>query len=120
VSHLHGVAGDFYDGVEAGGRVSGGQDEELVRGLIQERWEACHRIVPEMQVIDEATKELGHDRKIVLLRLERSDVEAGSGNVAGPYSFSGVAGLLGYSGELVAQIRKTAPDSRSDRRALAG
>jgi hypothetical protein len=39
-SHFHVVAGDFHDGVQPGCRVPGGQDEELVGGLIKKRWEA--------------------------------------------------------------------------------
>jgi hypothetical protein len=41
--------------------VSCGQDEELVGGLIEEGGEAGHRLVPKVEVVDEATEQLWHD-----------------------------------------------------------
>ena len=34
--HLHVIAGEVHDGVQPGCRVPGGQNEELVRGLVEE------------------------------------------------------------------------------------
>ena len=104
--------------VSAHSGVPGGQDEELVGGLIEEGGEAGHRVVPEMQVVDEAAEQLGHDHDVVLERLKPRDVEAGRGCVAGPHPESGVAGLLGRGGEFVTQIREQSPVIRRVRHPL--
>jgi len=57
----------------------GGQDEELVGGLIEEGGEAGHRVVPEVQVVDEAAEQLGDDHDVILEHLKSRDVEAGGG-----------------------------------------
>jgi hypothetical protein len=52
---------------------------------------------------------LVHDHDVVLQGVKSVDVEAGSGRVAGPHPESAVAGLLGRSGQLVAQIGEQPP-----------
>jgi len=89
--------------------VPGGQDEELVGRLIEEGREAGHGIIPQMQVVDQTTKQLGNDHDVFLERREPGDVEAASGCVAGPHPESSVAGLPGHRSELVTQIGKQSP-----------
>src|SRR5689334_8692949 len=44
----------------------GGRDEELVGGLVEGGGEAGHRVVPEMPIVDESAKQLGHHDDVVL------------------------------------------------------
>ena len=102
-------AADFDDGVQSGCRVPGGQDEELVGGLIEEGGKAGHRVVPETQVVDQAAEQLRHDHDVVLQSGEPGDVEAGRRCVAGPHAEPAVAGLFSHSGQFVAQVREQRP-----------
>jgi len=102
--HLHCVAGDFGDGVQSGCGVPGGQDEELVGGLVKEGGEACHRVVAEVEVIHQAAEQLGQDDNVVLQRIDSGDVEADGGFVAGPDTEPMVACLMGYGSEFVSQV----------------
>jgi hypothetical protein len=61
-----------------------------------------------MQVVDEAAEQFGDHHDVVLQSVKPGDFEAFSGCVTGPQTEPGVAGLLGRSGELVAQIWNSA------------
>jgi len=74
--------------------------EEAVQapGVVARTGEAGHRVVPEMQVVDEAAEQLGHDHDVVLEHLKPRYVEAFGGFVTRPHPESGVAALLGRGG----------------------
>ena len=55
--------------------MASGQDEELVGRLIQDGGEAGHRVVPEMEVVDESAEQLRQDQDVVLQGVRPGDIE---------------------------------------------
>ena len=87
----------------------GGQNEELVGGLVEEGGEAGHRVVPEMEIVDEAAEQFGQDHDVVLQGVKARD--GGLGVWASDATTSGFA-VTGCLAAAVSSLRRSGNRAR--------